>query len=148
MSTSQNVPRIPVNKVSNTEIPKIVPVKQQAIEPMDVRKDIGFYYIQQSILWNDLCKQYEKCLHLSNVLRTGNLRNNENISEVMVSTIKLKQMVNKEKFQEIVEQSYTKSITEQMRFINYEDLNVTNTANKNQIDGILFFCFSKINQNP
>ena len=145
IATKKYIPRIPVDKAPNTRIPKVAPMKQKPTESMEVTKDVGFYYIQQSILWNDLYKQYEKCLHLSNVLKSNNLGNNENISEVMVSTIKLKQMVNKEKFQEIVEQSYTQFITEQMRFINNEDFNVTNNANEHQIDGIFFSVSPKSN---
>ena len=122
ISISQHIPQISVNKET---------------EPMKVAKDIEFYRFQQLILWKDLYKQYEKSYSIyTKVKMLISSHYNGNITEEIVGTFKLEQMVNKEKFQKIMEQSYSKFISDQMK----QDFNITNTANNNkQIDGIYFF---------
>ena len=129
IARSQNVPRISVNKVPNTKI------------PMVETASIELYSMQQTRLWNNLCYEYQKCQSLSTkceILASGHYTGN--ILED-VDTVKLEQIMNKKTFQKIV-QYYTKVMTEQMRFINNEDFNVTNTCNKKQIDGIFSFFVS------
>ena len=64
---------------------------------------------------------------------------NDNTTADMVGTLKLEQMVNKEQFQKIMEQSCSKFIFDQMK----QDFNMTKMDNTNkQIDGIFHsFCF-------
>ena len=133
---SQHTPRIPANKTSNTEIPMIVS-KQQEIEPIKVAKDIEFYSIQQSILWRDLYKQYQISYSIyTKVKMLISTDYNGYITEDIVGTIKLEQMMNTEKFNKIMEQSYSKFILDQMKLPN-KHFSIKNTADNNKrIDGI------------